>query len=271
MRTITVVLAAAAALLVAGVCIALVWRRVRRIARVREREALRGAMARVVHHLRNPVQSILLHTDLLSQGAGPQRDGHSETCLAITSEAERLAGMLRDLSLFAAGPATRLREERVPLRALLRDVARGSPDGAPAVELGAAEDAEVAGDPDELRQALDMLLANAREAVASRADPRIAVRLARRGGWAQIELQDNGDGIPRDRLPRVFDPFVSSSPKAMGLGLTIAREIVERHGGRIAIDSDPGAGTRVRVLLPRLTTERRDDPLIQPLPEVPAD
>lgn len=271
MQTVTVVLSAAAALVVACVCMAVVWRRARRVGRVREREALRGAMARVVHHLRNPVQSILLHTDLLSQEARSQRDGHPETCLAITREAERLAEMLRDLSVFAAGPAIRPRKERVPLRALLRDAARGWPDGAPAVEVDAVEEAEVAGNPDELRQALDMLLANAREAVADRADPRIALRLARRGVWARIELQDNGDGIPRDRLPRVFDPFVSSRPKAMGLGLAIAREIVERHGGRVRIDSDPGVGTRVRVLLPRLSGERRAAPSIQPLPEVPAD
>jgi signal transduction histidine kinase len=67
---------------------------------------------------------------------------------------------------------------------------------------------------------------------------------------AQLAVIDNGPGIPAERLELVFQPFVSGKTKGMGLGLAICKEIVEGHGGRIEVDSRPGAGTVFRILLP---------------------
>ena len=71
------------------------------------------------------------------------------------------------------------------------------------------------------------------------------------GDVVQIEVRDDGDGIPAELLPRVFDRFVKGpdSPGS-GLGLAIVRDIVEAHGGTVAATSSPGSGTAVRLTLP---------------------
>ena len=65
-----------------------------------------------------------------------------------------------------------------------------------------------------------------------------------------IVVADTGPGIPPERLARVFDPYFTTKGNGLGLGLTIARRIVEAHGGSIEVESGPGRGTRFRVWLP---------------------
>src|SRR5437867_8193804 len=79
---------------------------------------------------------------------------------------------------------------------------------------------------------------------------RLSLEVARQNGDVALAVSDTGPGIPRDRLPRVFEPFYSGKPNGSGLGLTIAERIVVAHGGRIEIDSEPGRGTRVTLLFP---------------------
>lgn len=270
MTTISALLAAAAVLALAGLCLFLLRRDERRIAEARERAALRGAIARLVHHVRNPVQSILLHADLLSAESA-EAHGHDETRRAITMEAERLAGMLRELSEFAAGPAAELDSQPVAVTALLRELARRAPPDAAPLEVEGSEEAVVLGDPGQLRQALEAIIENARHAVADRQDPRVTASVAVRGGLVELDLSDNGDGIPSERLGRVFEPFVSWTPRALGLGLTTVREVVERHGGRVTLESGQGAGTRVRIVLPRAAGGRRRDRPNTTLSEVRSD
>jgi signal transduction histidine kinase len=66
----------------------------------------------------------------------------------------------------------------------------------------------------------------------------------------RITFTDSGVGIPSDVLPRVFDPFYSTKPEGLGLGLPISHDIVKQHGGRIEMDSQVGEGTTVTVWLP---------------------
>ena len=67
-----------------------------------------------------------------------------------------------------------------------------------------------------------------------------------------VEVADNGHGIPADVLPKIFDPFFTTKAvgKGTGLGLSICHKIVENHGGRLEVQSKPGAGTRFTVVLP---------------------
>jgi signal transduction histidine kinase len=67
-----------------------------------------------------------------------------------------------------------------------------------------------------------------------------------------IEIEDTSLGIRAEELPRVFDLFYTSKPGGTGLGLPLARKIVEKHGGRITVASGPGAGTTVRLMFPCL-------------------
>jgi signal transduction histidine kinase len=82
---------------------------------------------------------------------------------------------------------------------------------------------------------------------------RLAVRSEGHPEFAEIAIADNGPGIGKEALRRVFEPFYTTKDKGTGLGLPIADKIVRAHGGTIDIRSEPGAGTTVRVLLPRAT------------------
>ncbi len=105
--------------------------------------------------------------------------------------------------------------------------------------------------PGPLNQAISNILINAVQASRSGQSVQVATRM--QGEWFCIEVTDHGAGIPAEHLPRVFDPFFTTKPvgEGTGLGLSIAHQIVTAHGGRIEIDSAPGTGTTVRILIPR--------------------
>jgi C4-dicarboxylate-specific signal transduction histidine kinase len=110
----------------------------------------------------------------------------------------------------------------------------------------------------QLQQALLNLLVNAAEAVEGRQHRRVTVETkpdeSRRS--AVLEITDTGAGISAEHLPRIFDPFFTTKdrPECLGLGLTIARSIVEAHGGSIEVKTRPGEGTTIMVVLPGSNT-----------------
>ncbi|MHA1301978.1 MAG: sensor histidine kinase, partial [Candidatus Helarchaeota archaeon] len=83
-------------------------------------------------------------------------------------------------------------------------------------------------------------------------NPEITIELLKKNNNAEIKIIDNGKGIKEEDLPLVFDPFFSTKPvgKGTGLGLAICRSIVEKHGGKITINSIYGKGTNVKIILP---------------------
>jgi signal transduction histidine kinase len=104
--------------------------------------------------------------------------------------------------------------------------------------------------PQELRQVLLNLLVNAVQALDG--SGRLSASTSLRGGEVVVEVSDDGAGIAPDVLERIFDPFFTTKPAGVGtgLGLSIAWQIVEAHGGRIAVESAPGTGSTFRVHLP---------------------
>lgn len=216
-----------------------------------QQERQKRLLADVAHELRTPLAVIRAEAEAIVDGVHPADSEHLAPVLDATRRLERLVEDLRTLSLSEAG-MLRPAAEPVDVGELLA--------GAVAVQRRAADEAgvallvegagqEVTGDAIRLRGAVDNLLAN-----ALRHTPRgglVRVSERREGGDVVIEVADNGSGIPKDLLPRVFERFSrgEESPGS-GLGLAIAREIVEAHGGTIGVESALGRGSTFTVRLP---------------------
>jgi putative PEP-CTERM system histidine kinase len=104
-------------------------------------------------------------------------------------------------------------------------------------------------DPDKVQKVLSNLLTNAIEAGSQKTE--ITLATAARSGWAVISIADNGCGMSREFMKHsLFRPFQTTKKKGIGIGMFLSKMIVEAHGGKIEVDSEPGAGTTFRVLLP---------------------
>ena len=98
----------------------------------------------------------------------------------------------------------------------------------------------------------DQLVVNAIDAMADTPsdDRAISIRTSHVANFAELAISDRGLGIPEDKLKEVFEPFVTSKSKGMGVGLSIARTIVEAHDGQISANNEPGRGAVFRIKLP---------------------
>jgi signal transduction histidine kinase len=171
----------------------------------------------------------------------------------------RLVDDLLDASRLGQGKLS-LRRERLDLAALVRAVLedhRGRLEGAGlalATELSESS-VWVNGDPVRLTQVLGNLLHNALKFTAP--PGRVTVRLLEAEGQAVLSVEDTGEGITRELLPRVFEPFTQGDSPAerskggLGLGLSLVKGLVELHGGQVrAVSDGPGRGAAFTVRLP---------------------
>lgn len=214
----------------------------------------RDLLADVAHELRTPLSVIQGDLEAMVDRVYPADPQHLEPVLEESRVMARLLEDLRTLSTAEAG-ALRLHLEAVTAERLVEEATaafRGRADAAEVrLETRIAEGVPpLELDPDRIGQVLGNLLANAVEhtppggSIVVAADRNAEERVA-------FEVRDSGPGIPPDQLPRVFDRFQKSPrSRGAGLGLAIARSLVEAHGGTIEADSPPGGGTTIRFELP---------------------
>ncbi|MFL5777488.1 MAG: ATP-binding protein [Chloroflexota bacterium] len=214
----------------------------------------RTFLAEVAHELRTPLAVIQGNVEAIIDGIHPPDEANLGLILDETQVLSRLVDDLRTLALSEAG-SLELHREPTDVDVLVGDVAAAFGTAAATAGLTLAIDVpddlpilEV--DPVRTREVLSNLVAN-----ALRYTPRggtITVRgRASRDGGVRIEVADTGPGIPADLLPHVFERFTKSpESRGSGLGLALARRLVEAHGGEIGVDSSPGNGTAVWFRLP---------------------
>jgi len=121
-----------------------------------------------------------------------------------------------------------------------------------AIETGAGE-TKVAVDSDRLQRVVINLVENAVQALAehrSAAEPRIVLRTQTRSDALELQIEDNGPGIPAENLAKVFEPLFTTKRAGTGLGLPTVKQIVEQHGGTIMLESTLGEFTRAVIRLP---------------------
>jgi PAS domain S-box-containing protein len=241
-------LAARAALYVEN---AHLYRQARQAARAREE-----MIAVVSHDLKNPLVAILVQSGLLAKTL--ENEGGRRYVDSIQRSAERMRQLILDVLDVQTIEAGQLRmtwrqvqifdliseavELMQPLAAekdilLTHDVAEGCPT--------------VLGDRERMAQVFSNLIGNAIKFTSG--GGAVTVRAAVHGSELELSVEDNGSGIPPEQLPHIFDRYWKvDQPDRMGngLGLSIAKGIVEAHGGSLAVDSHPGRGSRFSFVLP---------------------
>ena len=210
---------------------------------------LAGAVA---HEVRNPLAILRSLVQNLEESLGDGEGEGRETCGLLLEEIDRLAHVTSTLVGFAR-PLTLARRQVSAAHIAERTRLLGGQmlgGRSPGLELVGQEGADVdlEADPDLLCQVLLGLLENAAEASPGGEPIELAWRAL--AGGVEFTVTDRGDGIPLDLRERVFEPFFSTRPDGHGLGLAVARQIVEAHGGEIAVDGALEHGSRFRVRLP---------------------
>jgi signal transduction histidine kinase len=204
----------------------------------------------VAHGIRNPLAAIRSSAELALDGA-PEHA--RETAQDIIDEADRLEAWIRNLLSYSRPLAGA--HEAVALTALVdsnmdhfaREMEKREISGhsALAPDLPPAK-----GDAFLLGQVLHTLIANAVEAIEHGGTIEIAGKKVPGQQRVELTVHDSGPGMTPEQLERAFTPFYTTKPKGLGVGLSLAKRIVERFGGRITIDSAPGRGTAVCLSMP---------------------
>lgn len=219
-----------------------------------DRQALsRRVVRQLAHEIRNPLAGLRGAAQLLGRDE-PDPDRRELTDI-ICHEADRLHALVDEL-LAPAGPARMVHANvHQPVDRLHALLSSEADDGVAVERDYDPSLPEIELDSNQLLQALLNLGRNALQSGADRIVLR--TRAARRVTWggaphrlaAAVEISDNGRGVPAELAESLFFPLVTGRPEGSGLGLAIAQEIVDRHGGRIEFESEPG-NTVFRLLLP---------------------
>jgi two-component system sensor histidine kinase BaeS len=227
-----------------------------RLAATEERE--RQFLMSVSHELRTPLTAIKGHVDALRDGLVDDPELISASLEVVANEAtrlERLVGDVLDLAKLRAHRFT-VQTEEVDMGRLVEQAYGSFGDEARRREIdyalqGVDSAPTIITDGDRVFQVITNLLKN-----AFRWTPdggHIGVVLDASNGAVRVDVIDSGPGISREDAQRIFSPFVSHDTQGTGLGLPIARELAGALGGRIELDTEPGRGSRFRLVLPART------------------
>ena len=218
--------------------------------------AIGQLIAGIAHDLNNPLASVVGFADFLAE-SGDVPPALAEPLRVIRQEAERAATIVKNLLSFARRQeGERLAQPIQPVLesvlALLRNEMMAlNVEATLSVEPG-IPDIEI--NPNQIKQVFVNLLSNAAQAIAGSGKPgQITVTAKRWLDGVAVSVADDGPGITEELLPRVFEPFFTTKTQGegTGLGLSICQGIVKEHGGRITLESSPGAGSTFTVELLR--------------------
>lgn len=218
-----------------------------------ERLSLLGAtISSIMHDMNNPISSILAACELMN---GRTNDVVLTDRMVgiIRQSVGRMQTMARELVEFSSG-TTRLDVRPTPVAALLdalEDELQRCREMSIDVRTNILYDGEVDVDYQRMLRVFGNIVRNARQAMKKTEGGRLVLRVEKTGNAVAFEVTDTGCGIPKEILPRVFEPFVThGKAHGTGLGLAIAKSIIEAHGGTIEVRSTEGAGTAFAINMP---------------------
>ncbi len=240
----------------------------------------------VAHDLKSPLAIVRGHCELALDDPGDEIEVRA-SLVRIVRAVDRMDTLIETLLAYSTARDAPLALADLPLEPLVRDVLQeraaslrscGGPDpewsGGPDPEWTVGPLPAVRADPAMLRHVLDNLIGNAFKYVRPDAVPRADVTAAEAApGWVRIRVADAGIGIPEPDKARIFDSFHRAPGSAgydgTGLGLAICRRVVERHGGEIGVEDNPGGGTCFHFTLPAAVNE--EEPGMKHIPTEPAE
>jgi two-component system NtrC family sensor kinase len=214
--------------------------------------------ASIAHEINNPLAGILTFAKLIVRTLeqGPPDDDARKALVKhlhlVERETERCSAIVRNLLDFARERPLALKDTNVHhvVEEALQLLQNQIQIQGVVLERKLAPVPLVDGDFGQLRQAFVNVIMNGCEAMPRGGRLLVGTALVDDGRWIEVSFKDSGPGIPPDHLSRIFDPFFTTKEKGTGLGLSVVYGIVERHGGKVEIDTEVGKGTRVVVRLP---------------------
>ena len=232
-----------------------------------------GKMAAVVaHEINNPLSGILTYSKLLKKWVdndtvSAQKKQEAQQCLdLISSESRRCGELVRNLLTFSRQAPMNVQSTDInhvveQCTMLIRhnlEIAAIDLHSTLAEELP-----RLHCDPSQIEQVLLAVIVNAADAMPKGGNLWIDSRLSNDGGQVILTIRDDGSGIPPEIMPKIFEPFVTTKENGhgTGLGLAVSRGIVERHSGKISVQSEVGRGTTVTITLP---VPNRSGPVPEP-------
>ncbi|HLU66094.1 MAG TPA: ATP-binding protein [Kofleriaceae bacterium] len=216
---------------------------VRRLEHERRLASLGEMSAVMAHEIRNPLASLKGNAQLLARSL-PEGERARAKADRVVHEAIRLESLTNDLLEFARTGA--IAREEVDPAAVLREAAAAFDEPRVTVEADGAP-ARWSLDPARMRQVLGNLIENALEA----GDGEVTATVTAEGDRLSFAVRDRGAGFAPEVLPRVFEPFFTQRTHGTGLGLAVARRLVELHGGTIVARNHPDGGAELLISIPR--------------------
>jgi len=214
-----------------------------------DRMAVIGELAaELAHEIRNPVTSIRGAMEELRRGSGSEQIYERLAVIAVR-ESDHLNEIVTGFLEFARNPE--IERQKVSMGGLALEMKHLFADRCPGVgvTIDAPDgDGFVQGDPTQLRQLCMNLVQNAVEAMNSSGE--LAIRIRNAGATVEIRFDDQGPGIPPDKVARIFEPFYTGKERGVGMGLAICNRIVTAHDGAIQAAARPGGGASMIVRLP---------------------
>ena len=211
--------------------------------------ALGQLSAGLAHELRNPLGTIKASSEMLGQQVGGENEVAREMAGFIASEVDRCNSLITRFLQFARPLGARL--ETADLAQTLDRAVSLVEREAPGVAIYKNYEPEIPPfpfDSELMERVFYNLVLNAAQSTAAGGAVTVKTRAA--GGTAEVAVIDRGSGIDPKDLDTIFNPFFTTKPQGTGLGLAIVSKIVDEHGGKITVESDPGKGSIFRVLLP---------------------
>ena len=226
-----------------------------KLATAREMEAFYEYTTFFLHDLKNFTATLSLVTQNAERhGSDP---GFQQAAMnTVRATVQKMTTLIGQLTALSRDPTPK--RVRLDLNAMVDEVLKGFDRSAGARLASQIQPVPtVEADPEQLQQVLLNLILNAREAVDTEGS--IVVRTDAEGDTVRLVVEDNGRGMDRATVAKLFRPFRTAKGRGLGIGLYQCRKIVEAHQGMLEVDSEPGKGSRFIVRLPALREEKQKE------------